>query len=87
MKPPVSSGKRIKELRLQQGRSQRWLSTSTATYAYISRLESGQRVPSWSVLIDLARKLGTTALYLAYGTEARRCPVCGRGPEGCRNPP
>jgi transcriptional regulator with XRE-family HTH domain len=47
------------------------------SYAYLSRVEAGERTASLSALTAIAERLGTTALYLATGRE-HPCPVCGR---------
>jgi transcriptional regulator with XRE-family HTH domain len=62
---------------VELGLSQRELASKTVSYAYISRVEAGQRVPSWSALIDLADRLETTALELGLGP-AHDCPVSSR---------
>jgi transcriptional regulator with XRE-family HTH domain len=71
-------GARVKALRHQRGLSQRDLAGPDLSYAYISRIEAGARTPSLSALIDLADRLGTSALYLATGRTSGRCPLCGR---------
>lgn len=73
-------GNRIRRLRLEQGLSQREISAPGVTYAYISRVERGDRHPSITALIHLADQLHTTALYLLTGREKARCPVCQRDP-------
>jgi transcriptional regulator with XRE-family HTH domain len=75
--PDPRTGKRIAERRRELGLSQRQLATEHVSYAYISRIEAGKRRPSWSALIALAAKLGTTALFLGTG-RTKGCPVCGR---------
>jgi transcriptional regulator with XRE-family HTH domain len=60
-------GRRIRELRLEKGLSQR----------RVSRLAHAGR-PSLSALIEIASKLGTTGLYLLTGRHDARCPFCGR---------
>ena len=83
-------GDRIRRLREEQGLSQRDLASPGVTYAYISRIEAGQRQPSEKALRALAEKLGTAALYLESGSEHGRCPHCqsedprGRLPAGSR---
>jgi transcriptional regulator with XRE-family HTH domain len=72
-------GQRIKRLREEQGLSQRDLAEPGITYAYVSRIEGGQRTPSAKALRKLAEKLGTTALYLETGDAGAPCPHCGRG--------
>jgi transcriptional regulator with XRE-family HTH domain len=71
-----SIGERLKRLRLERGFSQRALAARGVSYAYISRIELGDRVPSMKALRVLAEKLGVTADYLETGrnlpdTEAR----------------
>jgi len=71
-------GRRIKALRVERGMSQRDLAAPGMSYAYLSRIEAGQRTPSLSALIELADRLDTSALYLATGRTSGRCPLCGR---------
>jgi tetratricopeptide (TPR) repeat protein len=62
-------GRRLRRLRLEQGASQRELSSPGITYAYISRIEAGARQPSVKALRMLARKLGVTPEYLETGSD------------------
>jgi transcriptional regulator with XRE-family HTH domain len=78
MKADAKVGVRIKTLRLERGLSQRELAAPGMSYAYLSRIEAGERTPSLSALIDLADRLETSALYLAIGKTAGRCPFCVR---------
>ena len=78
MKKSHAVGKRIRDRRLELGLSQRKISQPGTTYAYISRIESGDRSPSIEALIAIAEKLDTTALALLTGDSIVRCPVCGR---------
>jgi transcriptional regulator with XRE-family HTH domain len=78
MRADSKAGKRIKALRLERGLSQRDLAGPGLSYAYISRIEAGERTPSLSALIELADRLGTSGLYLATGRTSGRCPLCGR---------
>jgi len=71
-------GQRIKRLREERGLSQRDLAEPGVSYAYVSRIEDGQRTPSAKALRKLAEKLGTTALYLETGDVSAPCPHCGR---------
>ncbi len=64
-----SVGNRLRRLRLEQGFSQRDLSSPGITYAYISRIEAGARSPSVKALRMLARKLNVTPEYLETGSE------------------
>jgi transcriptional regulator with XRE-family HTH domain len=75
--PMKSVGERIRTLRVALGLSQRELEGPGVTYAYISRIEAGQRQPSEKALRTLAEKLGTTAHYLESGSEHGPCPHCG----------
>jgi transcriptional regulator with XRE-family HTH domain len=54
------------------------MSSLGVSYAYISRIEAGARVPSAKALRKIAEKLGTTALYLETGRNDSTCPHCGR---------
>ena len=62
-----SVGTRIRRLRLEAGVSQRELSGPGVSYAYVSRIEAGQREPSLKALRLLARKLRTTLEHLETG--------------------
>ena len=67
---PRSIGDRIRERRRALGLSQRDLSQPGISYAYISRIESGQRRPSLKALRKLAPKVETTAHWLETGAPA-----------------
>jgi ribosome-binding protein aMBF1 (putative translation factor) len=73
-------GERIRRLREERGLSQRELAEPGVSYAYLSRIEVGQRVPSEKALRKLAAKLGVTPLYLEIGRDDATCPHCGRAP-------
>jgi transcriptional regulator with XRE-family HTH domain len=62
-------GARVRRLRLERGLSQRQLASRGVTYAYISRIESGQRSPSVHAIRLLARRLGVTPEYLETGVD------------------
>src|SRR5690349_13165840 len=66
---PESIGDRLKRLRRERGLSQRALSDRGVGYAYISRIERGERVPSMKALRTLAATLGVTPHYLETGEE------------------
>jgi len=61
-------GQRLRRLRLEKGMSQRDLAGPGVSYAYISRIEGGQRQPSLRAIRVLARKLGLSAQYLETGS-------------------
>jgi transcriptional regulator with XRE-family HTH domain len=46
--------------------------------AYLSRVESGQRIASLEVLVALAAELEITGLELLAGDARGHCPLCGR---------
>jgi transcriptional regulator with XRE-family HTH domain len=73
-----NAGDRIRTLRIALELSQRDLAGPGVSYAYVSRIEAGQRQPSEKALRSLAEKLGTTAHHLESGSEHGRCPHCGR---------
>jgi transcriptional regulator with XRE-family HTH domain len=73
-------GIRIRRVREERGLSQRKLAEPGLSYAYLSRIEVGQRIPSEKALRNLATKLGVTPLYLEGGTDEATCPHCGRVP-------
>lgn len=77
-------GRRVRVLRLELGLSQRELAAGMdrVTYAYISRIENGHRIPELSALLELAAGLGTTVAYLLTGEEHGPCPLCGRRGNG-----
>ena len=62
-----SIGTRIRRLRLERGLSQRELSGPGVSYAYVSRIEAGQREPSLKALRILARKLRVPLEHLETG--------------------
>jgi transcriptional regulator with XRE-family HTH domain len=62
-------GERLRRLRLERGFSQRELSGPGVSYAYISRIEAGERRPSVKALRQLAKKLGVSADYLETGSD------------------
>ena len=64
-----SIGARLRRLRLERGLSQRQLASRGVSYAYISRIESGQRTPSVRAIRLLARTLGVTPEYLETGMD------------------
>jgi transcriptional regulator with XRE-family HTH domain len=66
---PKLVGQRLLQARSAKGLSQRALSFPGCTAAYISRIEAGDRVPSYQLLLELAERLGVSASYLATGTE------------------
>jgi tetratricopeptide (TPR) repeat protein len=69
---PAAVGVRLREARERAGLSQRQLSFPGCSPAYISRVESGQRIPSLQLLRELGRRLGVSADYLATGQEETR---------------
>jgi transcriptional regulator with XRE-family HTH domain len=90
MKKSKAIGKRIRARRIELGLTQRSIGEPGSSYAYISRVESGERSPSIEALIAIAEKLETTALALLSGDPDAPCPVCGRnhvdGEIGRRSP-
>jgi transcriptional regulator with XRE-family HTH domain len=64
-----SIGKRLRRLRTERGLSQRDLSQPGVSYAYISRIEAGQRLPSVKAMRKLAERLGVSPLYLERGEQ------------------
>lgn len=63
-------GKRIRRLRRARGLSQRDLSGHGVSSSYISRVETGERMPSMKALRLIAPKLGVSSEYLESGVEA-----------------
>jgi tetratricopeptide (TPR) repeat protein len=67
---PTAVGTRLRLARERVGLSQRELSFEGCSYAYISRIESGQRTPSMQLLQEFGRRLGVSPRYLATGADA-----------------
>jgi tetratricopeptide (TPR) repeat protein len=65
--PEETLGQRVRRLRLQKGLSQRQLSGPGVGYAYVSRIERGDRQPSDTAIKYLAGKLGVDPEYLKDG--------------------
>jgi tetratricopeptide (TPR) repeat protein len=57
---------------MRSGLSQRQLAFSGCSPAYISRIESGDRIPSLQILRELGRRLSVSEDYLAVGRELGR---------------
>jgi len=68
---PAAVGERLKLAREKAGLSQRQLSFQGCSPAYVSRIESGDRIPSLQLLRELGRRLGVTEDYLATGAPSR----------------
>lgn len=66
---PVAVGQRLREARERAGLSQRALAFDGCSAAYISRVESGGRIPSPTVLRELADRLSVSESWLARGKE------------------
>src|SRR5215203_7412446 len=66
---PAAVGGRLKLAREKAGLSQRQLSFPGCSPAYISRIESGDRIPSLQLLREMGRRLSVSEDYLATGTE------------------
>ena len=64
---PTAVGERLKEARVRAGLSQRQLAFAGCSPAYISRIESGDRIPSLQILRELGKRLGVSEDYLAVG--------------------
>jgi tetratricopeptide (TPR) repeat protein len=66
---PGAVGERLKRARVGAGMSQRQLAFPGCSPAYISRVESGDRIPSLQILRELGRRLDVSEDYLAVGRE------------------
>jgi tetratricopeptide (TPR) repeat protein len=64
-------GERLREAREHAGLSQRAIAFEGCLPAYISRIEAGERIPSFQVLQELGRRTAVTPEFLATGGEAR----------------
>jgi DNA-binding XRE family transcriptional regulator len=65
-------GPRVHKRRLELGLSQRDLAAPGVSYAYMSRIESGARLPSIRLLRALAPKLGVSVHYLETDSKIPR---------------
>jgi tetratricopeptide (TPR) repeat protein len=74
---PVAVGKRLRAAREKAGLSQRQLAFPGCSPAYISRIESGDRIPSLQLLRELGRRLSVTEDWLATGSEDGRGEIGG----------
>jgi tetratricopeptide (TPR) repeat protein len=66
---PAAVGRRLKTARERAGLSQRQLAFAGCSPAYISRIESGDRIPSLQLLRELGRRLGVSEDFLATGAK------------------
>jgi tetratricopeptide (TPR) repeat protein len=66
---PGAVGQRLRSAREAAGLSQRQLAFPGCSPAYISRIESGDRIPSLQLLRELGRRLGVSEDYLATGSD------------------
>lgn len=66
---PIAVGRRLREARERAGLSQRALAYAGCSAAYVSRVESGDRIPSPAVLRELAARLNVSEGWLAGGKE------------------
>jgi tetratricopeptide (TPR) repeat protein len=66
---PAAVGDRLRVARVRAGLSQRQLSFPGCSPAYISRIESGDRIPSLQLLRELGKRLGVSEDFLATGDE------------------
>ena len=80
-----SIGQRLRRLRQERGLSQRELGEPGVSYAYISRVEAGDRTPSEKALRMLAARLGVTVLFLETGSDEGVCRHCLRPKSGANS--
>jgi tetratricopeptide (TPR) repeat protein len=66
---PQAVGERLRAARERSGLSQRQLAFPGCSPAYISRIESGDRIPSLQLLRELGRRLSVSEDWLATGAE------------------
>jgi tetratricopeptide (TPR) repeat protein len=71
---PRMLGARLRDARAAASLSQRQLAEVGCTAAYISRIESGQRVPSLQLIHELARRLCVAPEWLATGVDTTELP-------------
>jgi len=63
-------GRRLRELRELRGLPQNRLAFEGCTSAYVSRIEAGERVPSYQIIREFAQRLGVSPDYLATGNDS-----------------
>ncbi len=66
---PAAVGRRLREARERADLTQRDLAFPGCSPAYISRIESGDRIPSLQLLRELGRRLNVSEDYLATGSD------------------
>ncbi len=66
---PAAVGLRLRQARERSGLTQRELAFSGCSPAYISRIESGDRIPSLQLLRELGRRLDVSEDFLATGDD------------------
>lgn len=74
---PHAVGERLRAARERAGLSQRQLSFNGCSPAYISRIESGDRIPSLQLLRELGRRLGVSEDWLATGSDGGEGEAAG----------
>lgn len=67
---PVVLGSRVRAARLARGWRQSELADGLLSVAYLSRIETGTRRPTFNVLVAVAERLGLTAEEMLYGASA-----------------
>ena len=65
-------GDRVRQRRLELGLSMREIASKGVSFAYISRIERGERTPSVMARRKLAPKLGVSVDWLETGKEPTR---------------
>lgn len=82
---PVELGQRLHTLRRGARLTLRELAFPGCSAGYLSRIERGERVPSLQILVELGRRLGVSAQYLARGEGQNG--ACGRDLEAVLGEP
>ena len=62
-------GARVRRLRTERGLSQREIGGPGVSYAYVSRIEKGERTPSLRAIRTMAAGMGVTPEYLETGRD------------------
>lgn len=71
---PVKLGRRLRRTREDAGLSQRELSFTGCSAAYISRIEKGERIPSLQLIREFAVRLDVPERYISHGELKDRAP-------------